>query len=127
MPARDYPAIREAAWRLLQTGHVSEVLIASYGHLIVDEYQDCSVSQHSIVYFLSLILPTCVLGDPMQAIFGFRGHALADWTQQVCTHFPVVAALATPCQWRPVTAEPPGPLVLGARARPLGRGVGKGG
>jgi DNA helicase-2/ATP-dependent DNA helicase PcrA len=47
-------------------------------------------AQHHIIYFLSLILPTCVLGDPMQAIFGFRGNALADWNQHVCTHFPVV-------------------------------------
>lgn len=51
-PARDYPAIRDAAWKLLQTGHVSEVLKASYANLIVDEYQDCSVPQHYIVYFL---------------------------------------------------------------------------
>lgn len=54
-PARDYPAIREFAWKLLQAGHVSEVLKASYAHLIVDEYQDCSVPQHYLVYFLSLI------------------------------------------------------------------------
>lgn len=114
-PARDYPAIREAAWRLLQTGHVSEVLKASYGHLIVDEYQDCSVPQHSIVYFLSLILPTCVLGDPMQAIFGFRGNALADWDQQVCTHFPVVAELTTPWRWRNVGAEALGQWLLEVR------------
>lgn len=100
-PARDYPAIRDAAWKLLQAGHVSEVLKASYAHLIVDEYQDCSVPQHYIVYFLSLILPTCVLGDPMQAIFGFRGNALADWNQHVCAHFPVIGELATP--WRGAT------------------------
>ncbi len=51
-PARDYPAIRDAAWKLLQAEHVNEVLKASYAHLIVDEYQDCSVPQHYIVYFL---------------------------------------------------------------------------
>lgn len=114
-PARDYPAIREAAWRLLQTGHVSEVLKASYTQLIVDEYQDCSVPQHYIVYFLSLILPTCVLGDPMQAIFGFRGNALADWNQQVCAHFPVVAELATPWRWRNAGSEALGLWLLEAR------------
>lgn len=114
-PARDYPAIRDAAWKLLQAGHVSEVLKASYAHLIVDEYQDCSVPQHYIVYFLSLILPTCVLGDPMQAIFGFRGNALADWNQQVCAHFPVVGELATPWRWRNVGAEPLGQWLLEAR------------
>jgi hypothetical protein len=114
-PARDYPAIRDAAWKLLLAGHVSEVLKASYAHLIVDEYQDCSVPQHYIVNSLSLILPTCVLGDPMQAIFGFRGNALADWNQQVCAHFPVAAELATPWRWRNAGAEALGQWLLGAR------------
>ncbi|MDX1751096.1 MAG: UvrD-helicase domain-containing protein [Methylophaga sp.] len=114
-PARDYPAVRDAAWKLLQTGHVNEVLKASYAHLIVDEYQDCSVPQHSIIYFLSLILPTCVLGDPMQAIFGFRGNALADWNQQVCAHFPVMAELDTPWRWRNAGAEALGQWLLEAR------------
>ncbi|PMR75310.1 UvrD-helicase domain-containing protein [Billgrantia endophytica] len=116
-PAHDYPAIRDAAWRLLQTEHISEVLKASYAHLIVDEYQDCSVPQHHIVYFLSLILPTCVLGDPMQAIFGFRGNTLVDWNQQVCTHFPVVGELATPWRWRNAGAEALGQWLLEARGR----------
>jgi DNA helicase-2/ATP-dependent DNA helicase PcrA len=114
-PTRDYPAIREAAWKLLQAGHVNEVLKASYAHLIVDEYQDCSVPQHFIVYFISLILPTCVLGDPMQAIFGFRGNTLADWNQQVCAHFPVAAELATPWRWRNVGADALGQWLLEAR------------
>lgn len=114
-PARDYQAIRDAAWNLLQGGHVSDVLKASYAHLIVDEYQDCSVPQHQIVYFLSLILPTCVLGDPMQAIFGFRGNALADWNQQVCAHFPVVGELTTPWRWRNAGAEALGQWLLEAR------------
>lgn len=114
-PARDYPAIRDAAWKLLQAGHVNDVLKASYAHLIVDEYQDCSVPQHHIVYFLSLILPTCVLGDPMQAIFGFRGNELADWNQQVCAHFPVVGELAIPWRWHNVGAEALGQWLLEVR------------
>lgn len=114
-PASDYPAIRDAAWKLLQAGHVNDVLKASYAHLIVDEYQDCSVPQHFIVYFLSLFLPTCVLGDPMQAIFGFRGNALADWNQQVCAHFPVVGELATPWRWRNSGAEALGQWLLETR------------
>ncbi|PJK11889.1 DNA helicase UvrD [Lysobacteraceae bacterium NML95-0200] len=114
-PAQDYPAIRVAALKLLQAKHVNEVLKASYAHLIVDEYQDCSVPQHDIVCSLSLILPTCVLGDPMQAIFGFRGNALADWNQHVCAHFPVVGELATPWRWRNAGTEALGQWLLGAR------------
>ena len=114
-PARDYPAIRDAALKLLQAKHVSEVLKASYARLIVDEYQDCSVPQHNIVCSLSLILPTCVLGDPMQAIFGFRGNPLADWNKDVCAHFPVVEELATPWRWRNAGAEELGQWLLEVR------------
>lgn len=97
--SRDYPAIRAAARKLLEAGHVTDVIRSSYAQLIVDEYQDCSVPQHAIVYYLSQVLPTCVLGDPMQAIFGFPGNALADWNQHVCSHFPVVHELQIPWRW----------------------------
>jgi hypothetical protein len=42
-PASDYPNIRVAAVKLLKTGHLSDILAASYARLIVDEYQDCSI------------------------------------------------------------------------------------
>lgn len=116
-PSRDYPDIRSAAYALLQTGHVNNVIRSSYAHLIVDEYQDCSVAQHQIVCLLSLVVPTCILGDPMQAIFGFRGNQLANWNQQVCTHFPVVAELRTPWRWRNAGAEALGEWLLDARRR----------
>lgn len=118
-PAREYPAIRDAAWRLLAAGHVNEVIRASYAQLIVDEYQDCSVPQHQIVTCLSHVLPTCVLGDPLQAIFGFQGNALADWNQQVCAHFPVVGELQTPWRWRNAAAEELGQWLLQARQQLL--------
>lgn len=70
---QDYPAIREAARSLLASGHLDRVMHATYGRLIVDEYQDCGLPQHQMVCELSRQLPTCVLGDPMQAIFGFSG------------------------------------------------------
>ena len=111
VPKRDYSAIRKAAWRLLQGGHINAVVAASYGHLIVDEYQDCSVPQHHLVFYLLLILPTCVLGYPMQAIFGFRGNALADWNE-VCTHFPVIGELTNPWRWRNAGAEALGQWLL---------------
>src|SRR5438132_7604235 len=38
----NYPAIRDAAWSLLKSGHIADVVQASYSHLLVDEYQDCS-------------------------------------------------------------------------------------
>lgn len=98
-PKVHYPQIRQAAGVLLRDGHVADVLAATYDRLIVDEYQDCSQVQHAIVWFAAQSLRTCVLGDPMQAIFGFQGNALADWEQHVCVQFPLAAELAHPWRW----------------------------
>lgn len=116
-PKADYPAIREAAWKLLKAGHISDVLKSSYARLIVDEYQDCSVPQHAIVFYAAQTLPTCVLGDPMQAIFGFQGNALADWKKHVCTHFPVAGQLTTPWRWKNAGNDLFGLWLLDARER----------
>ena len=122
--ASNYPAIRDAAWRLLQAGHLNDVVRASYSRLIVDEYQDCSLPQHYLVQFLSAILPTCVVGDPMQAIFGFADNVLADWRTQVCGHFPIVGELRTPWRWRNAGAEPLGQWLLDVRRQlEAGHGV----
>ena len=115
-PGTDYPSIRDAAWKLLQTGHVNDVLKASYNSLIVDECQDCSIRQLAIVYYAADGLRTCVLGDPMQSIFDF-GDQLADWDEHVCKHFPVVGELTTPWRWRNAGTEGFGLWLLEARRR----------
>ena len=97
-PSRDYNAIRLAAVQLLQSGHVSDVLSASYDRLLVDEYQDCTEVQHAMVGLAAQVLPTCVLGDPLQAIFGFAGK-LVRWRDQVQAAFPVAGTLSTPWRW----------------------------
>ena len=123
-PKSHYPAIRKAAAILLRDGHVNDVLAATYDRLIVDEYQDCSEIQHAIVYYAALSLRTCVLGDPMQAIFGFQGNALADWEQHVCTHFPVAAELTVPWRWINADEEAFGRYLLGVRQTLIaGQGV----
>src|SRR5262249_31790684 len=88
--------IRVAAARLLKAGHVNDVVAASFARLIVDEYQDCSVRQHALVGFASNALPTSVLGDPMQAIFGFGQDNLAKWDETVCQHFPLAGESRRP-------------------------------
>src|SRR5690606_39013255 len=98
-PNVDYPAIRGAAQELLQAGHISELIAATYSRLLVDEYQDCNTAQHAIVCSIAEILPTCVLGDPLQAIFDFR-DPLGHWERQVQTSFPPIGSLQTPWRWR---------------------------
>jgi hypothetical protein len=98
-PASDYPAIREASVALIGAGHLNDVLAATYGRLFVDEYQDCSLIQHAFTVCLAEVLPTCVLGDPMQAIFGFKGNQLVDWDRDVHGRFAPAGELSTPWRW----------------------------
>lgn len=120
-PASDYPSIRRAAVTLLKKGHVNEILKASYSRLIVDEYQDCSKLQHAVVYVASQVLPTCALGDPLQAIFGFGSDELADWDEHVCKHFPIAGELATPWRWKNAEADELGHWLLEVRKNLLNR------
>lgn len=123
-PWNDYPAIREAAERLLSEQHVDEVIAATYSRLIVDEYQDCSVVQHSLVRHLARVLPTIVLGDPMQAIFGFAGNELVDWDEHVEVSFPASGHLPTPHRWIRAGHEGFGRWLLDMRTELLeGRGI----
>lgn len=120
----DYPAIRTAASQLLHAGHLSDVLRATYSRLIVDEYQDCNMVQHVIVDALAMELPTAVLGDPMQAIFGFAGNQLVHWQDHVEDQFPAAGVLSTPWRWRNAGTEPLGHWLLEARAQlQVGQGV----
>ncbi|MBB4373550.1 DNA helicase-2/ATP-dependent DNA helicase PcrA [Bradyrhizobium sp. cir1] len=98
-PATDYPTIRAAAVNLLNEEHLDEILSATYDRLFVDEYQDCSQIQHKMTAFLADPLRCCVLGDPMQAIFGFKGNALVDWDTDVLACFGDAGELKTPWRW----------------------------
>ncbi len=116
-----YPAIRNAAANLLKNKHIDDVIAASYARLLVDEYQDCSIRQHAIVYYASAILPVCVVGDDMQAIFDFGDDALASWSDHVCGHFPLAGSLDRPWRWINAGAEALGAWLLDARAKLLAR------
>ena len=49
--------------------------------------------------YLADSLRCCVLGDPMQAIFGFKGNALVDWDTDVLASFGDAGELKTPWRW----------------------------
>jgi len=115
-PRQDYPAIRVAAAKLLQTGDLNDILAANFSRLIVDEYQDCNLAQHALVWFAAQTLPTVVLGDPMQAIFTFGG-AMPDWETEVCLRFPVATELTIPWRWKNAGTEKLGLWLLDVRKR----------
>lgn len=114
-PNADYPAIRGAVQRLLQAGHIGDPIASTYSRLLVDEYQDCNTAQHAIVCSIAQTLPTCILGDPMQAIFGFR-DPLVHWEQEAQSAFPPIGALQTPWRWRLAGMDALGAWLLQARA-----------
>lgn len=117
-PSSDYPAIRRAAAQLMQSGQISDVLAASYDRLLVDEYQDCLELQHAIVGMAAQVLPTCVVGDPLQAIFGFAGK-LVHWRDQVQAVFPRAGTLSTPWRWINAGEAEFGQWLLAARTKLL--------
>lgn len=113
-PRSDYPKIRQCAIALLGGRHHDDVLSATYARLFVDEYQDCSQTQHKIILGLARPLSTCVLGDPMQAIFGFA-EPLVDWDSDVRSEFPAVGELDIPWRWINANTESLGYWLLDAR------------
>ncbi len=112
----NYDALRKAAAKAVESGALDGPIRASYGRLIVDEYQDCCNHQHGLVLALADRLPTSVLGDPMQRIFDFRPGSLPDWTTVVCRDFPVVQTFQEPWRWTNAGERAFGVWVLQARA-----------
>lgn len=98
----NWNAVYNAANTLVEGGVASNVIAASYSGLFVDEYQDCSTLQHKVVNSLAKQLPTCIFGDPLQAIFDFDGQQLVDWEKDIKPSFKMVGELKTAHRWRNV-------------------------
>jgi len=76
------------------------VFTRSYGGVFVDEYQDCTASQHKLLLRLAQLRPCRVVGDPLQGIFGFdRDDPLPDWPTEVTPEFKLLPALTEPHRW----------------------------
>lgn len=95
----EWNAVYQAATKLISSGAVNSVLSTSYCGVFVDEYQDCSPLQHDVVTELSGVLPVCVFGDPLQAIFDFKGQEPVDWQKQVYPAFAKAGELSKPWRW----------------------------
>lgn len=92
-----YPFIVEKATELFKIETIQKTLRYSYQGLFVDEYQDCTDIQHQMITELSAIIPTHILGDPMQGIFDFNGN-LVDFENDL-KEFEKVQPLTTPWRW----------------------------
>lgn len=84
---------------LLQKNFIRHVVAATYAGVYIDEYQDCSDSQHALVCALAEFLPSRILGDPLQAIFDFDEGKPVDWETSVYPTFDCLGQLEIPWRW----------------------------
>jgi DNA helicase-2/ATP-dependent DNA helicase PcrA len=84
--------------------------------VLVDEYQDCTLEQHQLAVAIADVLPTVILGDPLQGIFRFAGPPV-DW-DDVRTRFDDLGELRIPHRWRNSNPEL-GEWLLDSRGRLL--------
>ena len=92
----------EGAVLVAKTPAVRHVHAVSFGYLFVDEYQDCTVAQHELIVEISEAVPRSVLlGDRLQAIFGFdKKRPLMDWDTDVKPRYTPKVVPRVPQRWR---------------------------
>lgn len=84
---------------LLKKDFVASGVLNSYAGVIVDEYQDCTISMHKLITGLKSLLPCRVLGDDLQAVFGFQGEPLVNWSKVKDDFQNDLGILQTPYRW----------------------------
>jgi uncharacterized protein (TIGR00375 family) len=75
-------------------------------HLLVDEYQDINAAQYRLVRLLAPMGPStnlCAVGDPDQAIYGFRGSD-PSYFGRFATDYPGARTLTLARNYRSVTS-----------------------
>lgn len=115
-PKLYYPEVRRAVLEYLNSGSLNCSLKASYSRLLVDEYQDCDVTQHALIKALATVLPTTIFGDPMQCIFDFgRRNAMPEWEMCIENDFPLLGELSRPWRWENAGTSRLGRWILDVR------------
>jgi DNA helicase-2/ATP-dependent DNA helicase PcrA len=97
--APDYRGARIAALQVLEQGRIRDLLAATYGRVLVDEYQDCCALQHRTVMALSGAVPTIAFGDPMQHVFDFNAQDRRPTWADIEAAFGQVWLLDKPWRW----------------------------
>lgn len=97
----EWLGIYKGASQIIQQRHIRAVIRNTYTGLYIDEYQDCTVAQHKLIMALADLLPTRIVGDPLQGIFGFDPNdPLVMWQRDIFPFFTRLPDLATPYRWQ---------------------------
>jgi len=100
---------------LLQKNFVRNGVLNSYAGVIIDEYQDCTVSMHRVIADLKRLLPCRVLGDDLQGIFGFGDESLIGWLDVIAEFVNDLGMLQTPHRWIKADSRSLGEWLLNSR------------
>lgn len=103
----------------LKMNLVQRIVCSSYGSVYVDEYQDCTASQHGLILMLAEILPIRLFGDPLQAVFDFANEVTIDWDTHVMPTFEALGELHTPWRWKITERTELGSWLITVRAKLL--------
>ncbi|MCH3967832.1 MAG: UvrD-helicase domain-containing protein [Atopobiaceae bacterium] len=96
-PSAYYPRVYAAMKKLLGCEWVADSLKSSYSRVLVDEYQDCTMTQNELILSLSETIPITVFGDPMQGIFYWtKDDQLVNWG---CLNMPIRDMGGKPWRW----------------------------
>lgn len=103
----DYDRLYHAAKKIFENNWAGGILKKTYSSIIVDEYQDCTLDQHSLVVALNAFLPVYVLGDPLQGIFDWKKKGspqvqIVDWENIEFERFEVNTE---PWRWKKTNPE----------------------
>ena len=93
----NYLKIYEGTKKIFSYYWARQVLKQSYSGLFVDEYQDCTESQHDVFMSLENLIPIRIFGDPLQGIFYWvEGDQIVNWNS---FSFKVITPLNIPWRW----------------------------
>lgn len=67
-----YEQIYSKMDELMNNNHIKNIIKNTYELMLVDEYQDCNLIQHSIIRKVSKLISYKIYGDPLQAIYNFE-------------------------------------------------------
>lgn len=103
----EWDKVYTAASSVISSKHGKKVIGTSFDGIYIDEYQDCTKQQHSLILQLANILPCRILGDPLQGIFGFH-DPIVNWYEDVFPNFERIGdqhTVWTPYRWKDKNEE----------------------
>lgn len=96
----DWAEVAPGAIRVVESALGEAILHASFDGILVDEYQDCTAHRHRFVCSMAEVLPCRIVGDPLQAVFGFRADDPLVPYKDVEAAFERKAEMLEPWRWR---------------------------